>query len=103
MNSGYDYDKETGAIKFPSPTGVNHYEYKVIELIKAKEKQFPSPTGVKYHEYAYVVSTKVNRFIIKFPSPTGVNHYELVSYATYNNKESGKCFRPLQGLTIMNC
>lgn len=50
MNSGYDYDKETGAIKFPSPTGVNHYEYKVIELIKAKEKQFPSPTGVKYYE-----------------------------------------------------
>ena len=53
MNSGYDYDKETGAIKFPSPTGVNHYEYKVIELIKAKEKQFPSPTGVKYYELSF--------------------------------------------------
>ena len=36
--------------EFPSPTGVNHYEYKVIELIKAKEKQFPSPTGVNHYE-----------------------------------------------------
>ena len=75
MNSGYDYDKETGAIKFPSPTGVNHYEYKVIELIKAKEKQFPSPTGVKYYEYKWI---------------------------WYSSKSSCNSFRPQQGLSIMN-
>ena len=36
-------------IEFPSPTGVNYYEYKQLYYI-AKKKGFPSPTGVNYYE-----------------------------------------------------
>ena len=35
-----------------------------------------------------------------FPSPTGVNHYEYEFSECY--KLTRKCFRPQQGLTIMN-
>ena len=61
-------------LEFPSPTGVNHYEY---ELMDMKEEYWSS----------------------WFPSPTGVNHYEFKKLI---DKYSKICFRPLQGLTIMN-
>ena len=43
-----------------------------------------------------VTETKVG-----FPSPTGVNHYEYNIKGSYD-LELYDCFRPLQGLTIMN-
>ena len=36
-----------------------------------------------------------------FPSPTGVTYYEL-HQITYLNKYGVECFRPQQGLLIMN-
>ena len=39
-----------------------------------KPKGFPSPTGVNHYEYKLRLETYKN--LHKFPSPTGVNHYE---------------------------
>ncbi len=37
--------------KFPSPTGVNHYEYDdFIMIVGEGKKEFPSPTGVNHYE-----------------------------------------------------
>ena len=58
---------------------------------------FPSPTGVNYYEYTKLISVRVNK---KFPSPTGVNYYELAH--TLHGAYYVYCFRPQQGLTIMN-
>ena len=44
-------------LKFPSPTGVNYYEYVVIRDATMLLIMFPSPTGVNYYE--------LNRFIVK--------------------------------------
>ena len=37
---------------FPSPTGVNHYEYYYFEYVDSieYENEFPSPTGVNHYE-----------------------------------------------------
>ena len=35
---------------FPSPTGVNYYEFGVFEINGAEFIMFPSPTGVNYYE-----------------------------------------------------
>ncbi|EEF92720.1 hypothetical protein CATMIT_02697 [Catenibacterium mitsuokai DSM 15897] len=60
---------------FPSPTGVNYYEYSSYEEYKKKSiKWFPSPTGVNYYEYVMICIMKMIWF--GFPSPTGVNYYE---------------------------
>ena len=37
-------------IKFPSPTGVNYYESKLVSIRVNKKLEFPSPTGVNYYE-----------------------------------------------------
>ena len=38
--------------EFPSPTGVNYYEYyRVVKIFrKTNHKEFPSPTGVTNYE-----------------------------------------------------
>ena len=43
--------KELMARAFPSPTGVNYYDY-FDWILKATEenKEFPSPTGVNYYD-----------------------------------------------------
>ena len=64
--------------------------------------EFPSPTGVNYYEfisYSYFYGT----YWKQFPSPTGVNYYEIINRwydATCDLLMD--CFRPQQGLTIMN-
>ena len=40
-------------------------------------KKFPSPTGVNHYELSSVFKVKYSKVNIMFPSPTGVNHYEL--------------------------
>ena len=35
---------------FPSPTGVNHYEFERYALKKLLDLEFPSPTGVNHYE-----------------------------------------------------
>ena len=61
---------------FPSPTGVNHYEYdKQIESGSA-DLAFPSPTGVNHYESSILSNNICVNAVITFPSPTGVNHYE---------------------------
>ena len=61
--------------EFPSPTGVNYYEFAdthtYVEIIK---NEFPSPTGVNYYEWG--LPFLFTSIIILFPSPTGVNYYE---------------------------
>ena len=61
---------------FPSPTGVNYYEYAYGKVIMDCEL-FPSPTGVNYYElYDYIDVLEMENEKL-FPSPTGVNYYEL--------------------------
>ena len=60
--------------KFPSPTGVKYYEYKLIDRLDLDiKREFPSPTGVKYYEYC---DYKRQYYLLTFPSPTGVKYYE---------------------------
>ena len=40
--------------------------------------------------------------LIGFPSPTGVNYYECNEDCPFLKYLQEKCFRPQQGLTIMN-
>ena len=62
--------------------------------------KFPSPTGVNYYEYGY--AKKFDSLEeAKFPSPTGVNYYEC-TFTGYRRQGSKTSFRPQQGLTIMN-
>ena len=90
-------------LRFPSPTGVNHYESSRNERMKEMKglrfrpqqgliimnygimgykneikSEFPSPTGVNHYEFNKV---RFKRKGSLFPSPTGVNHYE---YAKHN-------------------
>ena len=63
---------------FPSPTGVNYYEFKNgfgYRLARIQLK-FPPPTGVNHYEYVAPYDNYV-QYTNTFPSPTGVNHYEL--------------------------
>ena len=36
---------------FPSPTGVNYYEYFYVDFNDQDMYEFPSPTGVNYYEF----------------------------------------------------
>ena len=58
---------------------------------------FPSPTGVNYYEFRTIENKSLE--ICMFPSPTGVNYYEFRRLTNVLNEMS---FRPQQGLTIMN-
>ena len=60
---------------------------------------FPSPTGVNYYEYSSAMGAFISG-MFGFPSPTGVNYYELACRYVLHNLVFG--FRPQQGLTIMN-
>ena len=62
-------------ISFPSPTGVNHYEWNT-GCGKTNFKRFPSPTGVNHYELEKEFGLYGWFDFKKFPSPTGVNHYE---------------------------
>ena len=47
--------------QFPSPTGVNYYEWFVKDIIDTFDmKRFPSPTGVNYYEFSGLVEEKEN-------------------------------------------
>ena len=63
-------------IKFPSPTGVNHYECSISDFGEAiAEGSFRPQQGL-----TIMNGKKVLKFFknpIEFPSPTGVNHYEF--------------------------
>ena len=50
MNLNWQNFKPLLAKKFPSPTGVNHYEFQV-KLINELGEEFPSPTGVNHYEF----------------------------------------------------
>ena len=65
--------------------------------------KFPSPTGVNHYELSEVSNTLERLFQEVFPSPTGVNHYELyTNIQCVEMLDNTKGFRPQQGLTIMN-
>ena len=38
--------------------------------------EFPSPTGVNYYEFVGRSFITIGKIIERFPSPTGVNYYE---------------------------
>ena len=62
---------------------------------------FPSPTGVTYYEFNLEIEIINGKITKEFPSPTGVTYYECKMY--YVVEPIGfKCFRPQQGLPIMN-
>ena len=65
-------------------------------------KWFPSPTGVNHYEYGANARLAEVEIDNEFPSPTGVNHYEYKLYSVECSLEMVDSFRPLQGLTIMN-
>ena len=69
-------------------------------IMDCELQAFPSPTGVNYYEFYGLMLPSVSQIL--FPSPTGVNYYELNGKigTTGNQFEVG--FRPQQGLTIMN-
>ena len=48
-------------------------------IIALTQKEFPSPTGVNYYEYGYG-DGDTDVLISEFPSPTGVNYYEFYSF-----------------------
>ena len=115
--------------QFPSPTGVNYYEYTLnlleqrdallnsfrpqqgltimnnthlkIRRTKSMKKLFPSPTGVNYYELVSVKQKIITLNKSVFPSPTGVNYYEFFKCKKNKCKKIMR-FRPQQGLTIMN-
>ena len=64
--------------KFPSPTGVNYYEFRNLYAYLMNTKEFPSPTGVNYYESSIDIASSSSHFTKQFPSPTGVNYYELI-------------------------
>ena len=88
--------------EFPSPAGVNYYEFTYRKLMNAVRKQlFPSPAGVNYYEY--YKEHLINVWYKKgFPSPAGVNYYECYQTLEKQWQKARLCFRPQQGLTIMN-
>ena len=61
---------------------------------------FPSPTGVTYYEFVKA-NANHNYCINEFPSPTGVTYYESYCFSISDTALSS-CFRPQQGLPIMN-
>ena len=61
---------------------------------------FPSPAGVNYYESMKCLET-VRDLRIEFPFPAGVNYYESIRFS-FLFVFSLNCFRPQQGLTIMN-
>ena len=46
------------------------------DLDNATSEKFPSPTGVNYYEFTPIKTTGKKKENAKFPSPTGVNYYE---------------------------
>ena len=85
--------------RFPSPTGVKYYELR--DITKSVERElFPSPTGVKYYESA--IDIDGTPMLCGFPSPTGVKYYEFDEDMKYYGLDNNPCFRPQQGLSIMN-
>ena len=51
MNKNGKIGTTGNQFEFPSPTGVNYYEWFVKDIIDTFDmKRFPSPTGVNYYE-----------------------------------------------------
>ena len=71
-----------------------------MNALQLLEKRFPSPTGVNYYEYEYA-NLIIGSWKNVFPSPTGVNYYESKKSSCKKTKIE-LSFRPQQGLTIMN-
>ena len=74
--------------KFPSPTGVNYYEFMMSLTVKVMDfLKFPSPTGVNYYEFYGMQEAKEVKDLKMFPSPTGVNYYELYEKSSVSKEE----------------
>ena len=90
------------AYEFPSPTGVNYYEYYIqwSSWTYEKWKEFPSPTGVNYYELVAMLMVIVVNYI-GFRPQQGLTIMNMILHhmITMCNTQS---FRPQQGLTIMN-
>ena len=51
FNDLFQFVKWEDEEPFPSPTGVNYYEFKTLaKFYGVSSKGFPSPTGVNYYE-----------------------------------------------------
>ena len=83
---------------FSSPTGVHHYESYQVKLVGASFGVFVPNRGLTIMN---VVNYDYWTHMFVFPSPTRVTHYELTC-ARIMPEDLKICFRPLQGLTIMN-
>ena len=60
---------------FPSPTGVDHYEYKMIEAFECDMALgFRPLQGLTIMNKTF---DNLKHSFILFPSPTGVDHYEF--------------------------
>ena len=84
-----------------SPKGVNHYE--LVSLLYAdslnKEARFPSPTGVKYYELESQTSGKN----VKKPCFRPQQGLSIMNRSSHlMTATASRCFRPQQGLSIMN-
>ena len=61
---------------FPSPTGVNHYEYqKALSTEIINIYCFRPQQGLTIMNYDFGTCGNSDEYE-EFPSPTGVNHYE---------------------------
>ena len=84
-----------------SPKGVNHYE--LVSLLYAdslnKEARFPSPTGVKYYELESQTSGKN----VKKPCFRPQQGLSIMNRSSHlMTATASRCFRPQQGLSIRN-
>ena len=60
---------------FPSPTGVNHYEFAQYLTVGKCSLSFRPQQGLIIMNYTELVEF-IHELRNEFPSPTGVNHYE---------------------------
>ncbi|EEF92710.1 hypothetical protein CATMIT_02687 [Catenibacterium mitsuokai DSM 15897] len=62
---------------FRPQQGLTIMNYKYIPILMYQYfKKFPSPTGVNHYEFKEIYKLNEKATDLKFPSPTGVNHYE---------------------------
>ena len=77
MNHTMTFNEVEEIRKFPSPTGVNHYECAspTIQALGGFTDSFRPQQGLTIMNHSLdFLSDSISK---GFPSPTGVNHYEL--------------------------
>ena len=90
------------ATSFRPQQGLTIMNFLMVDYADIEKGKFPSPAGVNYYES---FPSEIAKELVKkqFPSPAGVNYYESNWGKNDGTQHTNTCFRPQQGLTIMNC